>query len=178
MAHGIAARLRPVLAGAVRPLARLDDGLARVELAAGCLILAGLVGVLALQVASRQLPWFFIPWTEEVSRFLFVWLAFLGTALAVQRNAHVAITMLADRAGPALALALGLMVRVLVVGFALIMLVYGLRLCLSTRMVSTVLRLPMWLPYAAIPVAGGLIAVHGTVGMLRLLAGERGEARP
>ena len=68
--------------------------------------------------------------------------------------------------------------RALVVGFALIMLVYGLRLCLSTRMVSTVLRLPMWLPYAAIPVAGGLIAVHGTVGMLRLLAGERGEARP
>lgn len=184
MAEGTVAGMRLLLRRGMWPLRRLDAGLAWAELLAGCLILAALVGVLAVQVASRQLPGVYVPWTEEVSRFLFVWLAFLGTALAFQRNAHVAITLLAERAGPRLALALGLFVRALVVGFALIMLVYGLRLCLSTRMVSTVLRLPMWLPYAAIPVAGALMTVHGGVGMLGLLAGERpggerqgGEAR-
>ena len=148
---------------------RLDAALARAAMGLGAVLLAALVGVLALQVASRQIPGVFVPWTEEVSRFLFVWLAFLGTAVAFQRNAHVAITILADRAGPRLRLGLAVLVRLLVVGFALIMLVHGLRLCLSTRMVSTVLRVPMWLPYAAIPVAGALMTVHGTVALLRLM---------
>ena len=170
MANGIKADLRTVLACAIRVLTHVDKGLARTETCVGFAILIALIAVLTLQVAGRQLPGLFFPWTEEVSRFLFVWLAFLGTALAVHRNAHVAIHVFADRTGPAVQLLLGLITRALVVGFALIMVYYGLRLCMTTRMVSTVLRLPMWLPYAAIPVAGMLIVFHGLIGMLRLLA--------
>ncbi len=170
MANGLMADLRTVPARALHVLTRIDTGLARAETGAGFAILTTLIAVLTLQVAGRQLPGLFFPWTEEVSRFLFVWLAFLGTALAVQRNAHVAIHVFADRTGPGVQLVLGLITRSLVVGFALIMVYYGLRLCMTTRMVSTVLRLPMWLPYAAIPVAGMLIVFHGLIGMLRLLA--------
>lgn len=170
MVEHIEAAMRPLQARFVSGLSRIDKGLAKAETGAGFLILAALIAVLTLQVAGRQLPGFFFPWTEEVSRFLFVWLAFLGTALAVQRNAHVAIYFVADRMGSRLQLMIGLVVRMLVVSFALVMLIYGLRLCMSTRMVSTVLRLPMWLPYAAIPAAGALIVIHGVIGMLRLLA--------
>lgn len=163
------ADMRSSLARFLSVLNRVDNALARSEASAGFMILAALIAVLTLQVAGRQIPGIFFPWTEEVSRFLFVWLAFLGTALAVQRNAHVAIHFVADRMSPRLQLVLALVVRMLVVSFALIMLIYGFRLCMSTRMVSTVLRLPMWLPYAAIPTAGALIVAHGVIGMLRLL---------
>ncbi len=172
MVEYIEADMRSLLARFLSVLNRIDNGLARAETGVGLMILSALIAVLSLQVAGRQLPGIFFPWTEEVSRFLFVWLAFLGTALAVQRNAHVAIHFVADRMGPRLQLVLGLVVRMLVVAFALIMLIYGLRLCMSTRMVSTVLRLPMWMPYAAIPLAGALIVVHGVIGMLRLLGGS------
>jgi TRAP-type C4-dicarboxylate transport system permease small subunit len=161
--------LRHVAGLVLRPLDRIDNGLARVEAGAGFAILVALIGVLSLQVASRQLPFFYITWTEEVSRFLFAWLAFLGTALAFQRNAHIAIGFAVDRAPAAMQAGAAILVRLLILGFAVIMVVYGLRLCLSTRMVSTVLRIPMWLPYASIPVAGALMVVHGVIGILRIL---------
>lgn len=153
----------------LRPLDRLDKGLARFEAGAGCAILLALIVVLSLQVASRQLPFFYISWTEEASRFLFAWLAFLGTALAYQRKAHVAIDFLVERAPPFLRASAGVFVHVIIVSFAAIMLFYGLRLCLSTQMVSTVLMAPMWVPYAAIPVSGALMIVHGLVDMLRIV---------
>lgn len=38
--------------------------------------------------------------TEEVSRYLFVWLAFLGAILAFKENQHVSVTMLTSRLKP------------------------------------------------------------------------------
>jgi TRAP-type C4-dicarboxylate transport system permease small subunit len=104
-----------------------------------------------------------------VSRFLFAWLAFVGTALAYQRKAHVAIDFLVDRAPSALRASVSVFVHMVVMSFAIIMLVYGVRLCLSTRMVSTVLLIPMWAPYAAIPVSGALMFMHGLVAILRII---------
>jgi TRAP-type C4-dicarboxylate transport system permease small subunit len=152
----------------LRPVAAIDAGLARIEAATGFLILLALIVVLSLQVASRQLPVVYVPWTEEVSRLLFGWLAFIGTALAFQRRAHISITILADRAPIWLRAGIQIVVLALIVGFAAIMLVYGLRLCLSTRMVTTVLQLPMWVIYAAIPTSGALMIWHGLVAMLRI----------
>lgn len=159
--------LRRMALRCVSLLARFGTLLARAETGAGILLLASLIAVLSLQVAGRNLPGLHFGWTEEISRFLFAWLAFIGVALAVQRNAHIAIRVFADRAGRRMRTVLSLMTRLLIVGLALIMLIYGLRLCLSTRMVSTVLRVPMWVPYASIPVAGALILVHGVNGILR-----------
>jgi TRAP-type C4-dicarboxylate transport system permease small subunit len=147
---------------------RIDTALARTGAGAGAAILLALVVVLSLQVASRQFAFIYVPWTEEVSRLLFGWLAFLGTALAFQRNAHIAISVLVDRAPPRLRVAAAVFVRALVMTFAGIMVVYGIRLCLSTHLITTVLQLPMWLIYAAIPVSGALILFHGSVALLRL----------
>lgn len=38
--------------------------------------------------------------TEEVSRYMFVWLAFLGAVLAFSENQHVKVTMLTDKLSP------------------------------------------------------------------------------
>ncbi|MDE3974267.1 TRAP transporter small permease [Glaesserella parasuis] len=38
--------------------------------------------------------------TEEVSRYLFVWLTFLGAILAFSDNQHVSVTMLTDKLSP------------------------------------------------------------------------------
>ncbi|MFW6346396.1 MAG: TRAP transporter small permease, partial [Halomonas sp.] len=53
--------------------------------------MAALIGVITLQVISRV---FFSAagWTEEVARFLLVWITFLGATLAFQRGRHIAVT--------------------------------------------------------------------------------------
>lgn len=154
---------------ALMPVAnRTDTALARTEAGAGAAILLALIVVLSLQVASRQFSFLYVPWTEEVSRLLFGWLAFIGTALAFQRSAHISISVLVDRSPPAARIAAAVFVRALIMAFAAIMVVYGIRLCLSTHLITTVLRLPMWLVYAAIPVSGALILFHGSVALLWL----------
>ncbi len=54
--------------------------------------IAGMLVVVALQVTSRvQLH--SIPWTEEVTRYLFIWTVFLGLASGFRSAEHTRITM-------------------------------------------------------------------------------------
>ena len=38
--------------------------------------------------------------TEEISRYLFIWLAFLGAVLAFNENQHVSVTVLVNKLPP------------------------------------------------------------------------------
>jgi TRAP-type C4-dicarboxylate transport system permease small subunit len=49
-----------------------------------------------VQVVSR-LAGASLPWTEELSRLLFIWTAFLGMAVGFRRLEHPRITLLVDR---------------------------------------------------------------------------------
>ena len=41
-----------------------------------------------------------LTWTEEVDRYLFVWVVYLGSAVAVAMNAHIRVTFVVDLGGP------------------------------------------------------------------------------
>lgn len=55
--------------------------------------LAVMVTVTALQVFCRYVLNAALAWPEEVSRWLFAWVVFLGMAIAVRRNGHIRIDM-------------------------------------------------------------------------------------
>ncbi|SVB47959.1 uncharacterized protein METZ01_LOCUS200813, partial [marine metagenome] len=44
--------------------------------------------VVLLQVGMRYLFAYPNPWSEEVSRFCFIWMSLIGASLAVERRAH------------------------------------------------------------------------------------------
>ena len=73
-----------------------------------------------------------LSWTEQVSRILFVWMTFLGAALLYRERLHVGVDLLVanlpDRARIACAWAIELMV----LGFNVMLLVFGLGLSLDT----------------------------------------------
>jgi TRAP-type transport system small permease protein len=62
------------------------------NLAALCM--AGLLLTLALQVITRYVFNDPFAWTEEVSRYLYVYIVFLGSSVAVSDRSHVAIGFL------------------------------------------------------------------------------------
>lgn len=56
------------------------------------LFVAIMICCLSLQVAMRIISGSSIAWTEELSRYSFLWAVYVGAALAVKRGGHVRIT--------------------------------------------------------------------------------------
>lgn len=49
------------------------------------------------QILARDIFVISSMWTEELARFLFVWIVFLGAATLIEGNEHIRISMLIDR---------------------------------------------------------------------------------
>lgn len=54
-----------------------------------CIILLAMVFIVFSNVVGRYIFSYGLTWAEELSRFLFVWLTFLGAVLALTRKAHI-----------------------------------------------------------------------------------------
>lgn len=67
-------------------------------LAAALLITS--VAVMTLQVTLRLVFNSPLSWPEEVVRYFFVWVVFLGSAVAITRDAHIRVMVLIEKYGP------------------------------------------------------------------------------
>jgi len=56
--------------------------------------------VMILQVFFRYLFKLSVPWTDEASRYLFIWAIFLGSALAQRNREHIKIDIIVARLSP------------------------------------------------------------------------------
>ena len=121
------------------------------------LLFITMVGLVLAQVLARK---FFEPlvWSEELARYLFIWVAFLGWIIATQRGSHVAITQFSDAAGPGLRRALRQFGDVATLVLMAWLLRYGLQLVWNNRDVDTVtLFFSYAVVYAAVPLAATAI---------------------
>src|SRR5262245_45091797 len=110
------------------PLARTIGGLVAGARVLSVAALVGLVLVLLLAIAVRELGAFggTITWAEEAERFLFIWLVFLASPVALDRGEHILIDLLARLLAGRLALLVAALVRLLVLGFLGVMVYAGL----------------------------------------------------
>ncbi len=118
-------------------------------------------GLVLLQVVLRYVFAAPLPWVEEASVFLMVWIAFVGASVALRKGVHVAMNLLVER----LPVALARQLLRLSQGATLIFLVIlGWKGCLLAASAytqrSSGLGLPMMWPYLAIPVGSCLMAIH------------------
>ena len=159
----------------------------------GVLVFGLLMLNILVSIATRylNLPISNIDWVEETSRFLFIWLSFLGAALATDQMVHIRIDFFALFLPPRARLVLEIIVYLMMVSFATVMTYQGILVTLRASDQSPVLLLPMSLAYLAVPVSGvaivffilrilgGLIVrfLRGTGFMSGQPAGGTGEAR-
>lgn len=64
-------------------------------------LVAALVAIVFGQIVMRYATTDVPPWTEEVARYLFAWIVFIGTAVAYRQKTHVVIDILVSRMPPA-----------------------------------------------------------------------------
>ncbi len=158
-----------------RRLQGLNQALVALETyAAGALVIA-VAGVVLLQVLMRYLFAYPNPWSEEVSRYCFIWLSLLGASLAVEHRAHFRFDQVTGKLAPHTRRAVEASARAVVLIFALLLIGTGIALMdLTMGERSPALNLPVALVYAAAPVSGILMVIH----MLAGGAEEDAEAPP
>ena len=110
--------------------------------------------IITLQVIMRYVFQESLAWSEEVSRYLFIWLIYIGISYGVKKDAHVAVTVLDFALNPKQQKYLQVLTTIIFFLFAVAIFWYGRSVC------STIARLgqhapatdlSMWLVYAAVP---------------------------
>lgn len=114
--------------------------------------------VIVLQVIFRYVLNAPLTWTEQVARYLFVWMVMLGTPLALRMNVHIAFDTVL-RMFPARVRAIISTVNVmLIAAFAAYWFRHSLNLVLrSTRTIAAGIDIPINYVYSAQPVAAVLV---------------------
>jgi TRAP-type transport system small permease protein len=117
------------------------------------LLFATMVSLVLAQVVARK---FFEPltWSEELARYLFIWVAFIGWVIATDRRSHIAIAQGVERARPALRRGLGVFGDIATLVLMALLLRHGAQLVLNNLDIEAVsLPIPFALVYAAVPLA-------------------------
>ncbi|UCF92279.1 MAG: TRAP transporter small permease [Desulfobacterales bacterium] len=122
---------------------------------------AFIVTIVTTEVVLRYVFKHSLIFTEELSRYLMVWIVFLGSALAIRDKAHIRINILVKRLNPKLHKAAHLIAHGLVLTFLVIVAAEGIRILPSQRyQMCTTIDISLFYFYLAIPVGAVLMIVY------------------
>jgi TRAP-type C4-dicarboxylate transport system permease small subunit len=153
--------------------AAVDRGLEAVL----AVLFATMTSTVVWQVAARYLIGRPSPWTDELARFLLIWLGLLGASYASGRRLHLAIelwerSVVWRRWSRRISLLATLAFGALVLGAGGGFLV-ALQSDLGQR--SAALGLPLGCVYAVLPISGALVAFYA---IAELIGGAKPEETP
>ena len=141
---------------------RIDRAIWRIVDLAIFIAVLGMVVFIVIQVGSR-LAGESVPWTEELSRFLFLWTTYLGMAAGFRQGHHPSFGLLGALLPPGGQRALTLVTPVAAAIFFGIVGVYGfalLRQQIAFGEMSPILQIGMWVTTLPL-VLGALLAILG-----------------
>ena len=158
---------------------RLLDSYHRLLVRLMAATVAILIVPVTLQVVSRYTA--LIPawiWTEELSRFLFIWMIMLGSMIGVREGTHFIVDVWPELA-PRPAALLQIVTNVFVLALALVFVWWGIGFVrFGWDQTSELAELPMVFIFAAWPIAGltwVLFLGEGFVASFRALSGSSGR---
>ena len=127
-----------------------------------CLLLVGTVVVTFSQVVTRYFLHVSLSWSEEVARFLFVWIATLGAAYGFKTKAHFAIVFLVNRFSRRLQRLVGTLVVIAAAIFLIVFVLESLYLIIAITIDqrAPVTQMTMAVPHSAAPVGGTLMLYY------------------
>lgn len=159
--------------------AAVDRGLAALLV----VLMTAMVGNVLWQIFTRYVLRRPSSYTEELARFLLIWVGLLGAAYALGRGMHLAIDVVVERLGRRFSRATALLAAGAVVLFAVAVMGVGgtnlVRLTLLLEQTSAALAIPLGWVYLALPLAGALMTFYAVDSAVSLgsSASARGDGR-
>jgi TRAP-type C4-dicarboxylate transport system permease small subunit len=106
-------------------------------------------------------------WVEEVGELSLAWLTLIGAAIGIQSRSHFTLAVFVHRLPESAQLWIHRFNHALIAAFGLLAALYGFKLCLINRTLTTPgLQINLAWLYASAVVGGVLIAVYGLAVMI------------
>lgn len=121
--------------------------------------------VVIYQITNRFLIKSSMPWSEEMARYLFAWLVFLGSSYAAKQKAHIGVTALVNMLPGKTQRIAEIVMYLICMGLSIVLVIFGAQIMIvqkSMNQLSPVMRIPMYWPYLSIPFGGVFIFTRFT----------------
>lgn len=132
------------------------------------IVLTTLMGLIVLDVTWQIFTRFAMDspssWTEELARFLLIWIGLLGAAWAYRMQAHLGLSYLVGKQHPRVQRKLAIFSYLATALFAISIMIYGgfqlVLLTLELNQFSASLGIKFGYVYMVIPISGVLITIY------------------
>lgn len=139
--------------------------------------LAFLMALMLISVCWQVITRYFLDasssFTDELARYLLIWIGMLGAAYASGKKMHLAIDLLPTRLGGKAKERLIIFIDLLIILFAVTTMIIGgfwlVYITYSLGQTSAAMQIPLAYVYAILPVSGLLIVIYKTRDILLLL---------
>lgn len=140
---------------------------------ASCLVV--IMGAMVINVLWQVFSRFILnnpsSFTDELARYLMIWLGVLGAAYVSGRNMHVAIDVIPSKLNPKLQKFLLNWVYIIIIAFSLTAMVIGgsrlVYITLILKQSSPALQIPLAWVYAIIPISGLFVIYYKMSDLLK-----------
>jgi len=155
-------------------MAKLENAIVKILYHVCALLMMVMATVVTAQVVSRYVFGNPFTWTEELARYVFVWMSMLGMAVGVKYGSHIALDILVKKLQGTPRKVLMAVNQLFILAFTVTLTYSGFKLVqLGTRQTSPSLGLPMEWVYIVIPVSGLLMMFFVLNETARLFKRER-----
>ena len=141
--------------------------------------LVGIISIsvilLFIQVVLRYVFKNSIMWSEELARYLFLWMIWVGASYATKQSSHLKGELLTKLVSEKIARYIILLSLLVWLIFSLWITNSSFNLTLSilkTGQKSSAMQIPMFIPYASVPVGCGLMSIRLIQKIVDLLKGK------
>lgn len=132
-------------------------------------LMAAMVLNVLWQVASRYIFQSPSNFTDELSRYLLIWVSLLGASYVAGKKLHLAIDIIPQKLEGKNERNLNILINLLVALFALFVMVWGglnlVYITLKLEQISAALNIPLGYVYLAIPLSGLFIIYYSIVNL-------------
>lgn len=136
------------------------------------LSLAVSVALVALQIVFRYFINASIPWSEELTRYIFIWQIWLGTSFAQRDGKHLKVEVLYSLMNPAGKKFLSVLSNLIFLSFCVFLTVNGFSLVMNLAhrySLSPAMEIPLLFVYLSLPVSNFVLSVRIIAGLKEII---------
>lgn len=145
-------------------LGKLIHGYDKFEeyLLCGSLVLTTLI--VFLQVIMRRIFNNSLTWSEELTRYIFIWQIWLGVSIAQRNKQHIKVELFTSIVKNEKVVAIvDILATLILIAFNIFLVIYGSELVsqmITRGNLSGAMRMPMWIVYLAVPVSAFVLCLR------------------